>query len=502
MKKISLILCMLCLVLPIALADNTRVSGDISLVWSNAYDRPQQFVGTVTGDLAGDITLTTNTDYDATASNVGVTWSDDVELITDDYACEGFYAGSNVNAGRNAGIFSLACDDGNLIQGQMHGVNDAVGNMEISYSGLIITPTPGPQGLPGADGLNGLDGVNGVDGQDGLNGIDGTNGADGADGKSAYQSWLDLGYTGSESDFIDFITGPAGPAGNDGLNGADGVNGINGLNGVDGAPGLDGQDGINGLDGAQGPKGDTGLTGPQGEQGIQGLKGDTGNTGATGAVGPQGPAGTPANVTQINSMLSALNFLLGNTCQYGFNWTSFSCNGAPYVCTANALTCSGNNQMKCVANAWTVNQVCTNGCNVSSNSCNVIVPTTDNCQTLKNNASKLITCPSTGSWQYTKIYTGACLTGQGTSTACNVGKCQTNQGSSTYCTLGCNATTNKCNVPDPRCGYYPTTSVPMIYHSDSVYCYGGPAGTGYKTNICKVDAPHYDITGRCVLPIV
>lgn len=43
--------------------------------------------------------------------------------------------------------------------------------------------------------------TNGANGTNGTNGVDGQDGADGADGKSAYQSALDGGYTGTESEF-------------------------------------------------------------------------------------------------------------------------------------------------------------------------------------------------------------------------------------------------------------------------------------------------------------
>jgi len=68
--------------------------------------------------------------------------------------------------------------------------------------------------------LKGEQGIQGEAGQDGINGTD---------GKSAYQSWLDLGNTGSETDFVNSLQGEQGiqgiqgPAGNDGQDGADGV---------------------------------------------------------------------------------------------------------------------------------------------------------------------------------------------------------------------------------------------------------------------------------------
>lgn len=39
---------------------------------------------------------------------------------------------------------------------------------------------------------------------------------EGAPGKSAYQSWLDVGYTGTEADFVAWLKGPAGDGGTGG----------------------------------------------------------------------------------------------------------------------------------------------------------------------------------------------------------------------------------------------------------------------------------------------
>ena len=78
------------------------------------------------------------------------------------------------------------------------------------------------------------------------------------DGQSAYALAVQLGFTGSEADWIASLKGAKGDKGNTG---------------------------------AQGPKGETGATGPQGPQGPTGA---TGARGATGATGPQGPAGASA----------------------------------------------------------------------------------------------------------------------------------------------------------------------------------------------------------------
>jgi hypothetical protein len=81
-------------------------------------------------------------------------------------------------------------------------------------------------------------------------------GADGADGQSAYQLWLALGNSGSESDFLASFQGSNGQSayqlwlaqGNSGteatflasIRGSDGTDGTNGTNGVNGASWLDG----------------------------------------------------------------------------------------------------------------------------------------------------------------------------------------------------------------------------------------------------------------------
>lgn len=56
--------------------------------------------------------------------------------------------------------------------------------------------------LRGKDGANGKDGR---DGADGINGKDGTDGVDGQDGKSAYQIAVDLGFEGSEQEWLDSL---------------------------------------------------------------------------------------------------------------------------------------------------------------------------------------------------------------------------------------------------------------------------------------------------------
>lgn len=101
------------------------------------------------------------------------------------------------------------------------------------------------------------------------------------DGQSAYALAVQLGFTGSEEDWIASLKGAKGDKGDTG---------------------------------AQGPEGATGATGPQGQQGP------TGATGATGPRGPQGPQG-PAGASAVAAS--------------GSNWVRFSdgtqiCWGANY----------------------------------------------------------------------------------------------------------------------------------------------------------------------------
>jgi hypothetical protein len=142
MRKILIIgLAIMFLFLSNVSAYTTRVHGDVNLVWTNAYNRPQVFSGTITGGLVGNISLTTNTYYDTSSTNVGVTDSENVFLELRDMNCEGFYSGANVNAGRNSGTFTLFCDSNDTIQGIMYGVNDELGNIKAKYD-LFITTTP------------------------------------------------------------------------------------------------------------------------------------------------------------------------------------------------------------------------------------------------------------------------------------------------------------------------------------------------------------------------
>ena len=105
-----------------------------------------------------------------------------------------------------------------------------------------------------------LHGIQGPKGETGATGSQGPTGQKGDTGKSAYQVWLDVGHSGSETDFINSIKGPKGDKGPQGIQGPVGPKGDVGLTGP------------------QGPKGNTGATGSQGPQGIQGVRGKDGET--------------------------------------------------------------------------------------------------------------------------------------------------------------------------------------------------------------------------------
>ena len=151
----------------------------------------------------------------------------------------------------------------------------------------------------GPQGPQGPVGANGATGPQGPAGLNGTDGSSGVNGLSAYQVWLGLGNTGTETDFINSLTGPQGAQGIAGVQGPVGAQGIQGVAGNDGAVGATGPagpTGLTGATGAQGPIGLTGATGLTGPQGPQGPAGNDGIDGAVGATGPQGPAGNDGAV--------------------------------------------------------------------------------------------------------------------------------------------------------------------------------------------------------------
>lgn len=78
--------------------------------------------------------------------------------------------------------------------------------------------SPGPSGSPGAKGTKGASGAPGATGSTGATGIC-VDGQLGPAGKSAYQLWLDLGNSGTESDFIASLIGQTGLTGATGRDG-------------------------------------------------------------------------------------------------------------------------------------------------------------------------------------------------------------------------------------------------------------------------------------------
>lgn len=118
--------------------------------------------------------------------------------------------------------------------------------------------------------------------------IRGLKGPNGEDGLSAYQIAVELGFVGTEEQWLASIEGPQGPIG---LTGPKGDTGPAGQTGLQGNPG---PAGIQGLKGDKGDKGDTGTQGPIGYPGPIGPKGDKGDIGIQGPIGltgPQGPKG-------------------------------------------------------------------------------------------------------------------------------------------------------------------------------------------------------------------
>ena len=181
------------------------------------------------------------------------------------------------------------------------------------------TGPQGPQGLKGETGEQGPIGPQGIQGPKGDQGLKGETGLT---GKSAYDIWLSLGNTGSESVFISSLKGVKGDKGDQGLQGLQGPKGDQGAPGIKGdkgdqgpigpkgetgLTGAPGKDGIQGPQGIQGPKGETGLTGKsayqiwidQGNSGsesnfiasLKGAKGDQGPVGPQGLAGIEGPRG-------------------------------------------------------------------------------------------------------------------------------------------------------------------------------------------------------------------
>ena len=106
--------------------------------------------------------------------------------------------------------------------------------LEYEDTGLTSRGEKGEQGLQGIQGEKGNKG---------------DTGAKGSDGKSAYEIWLSLGNSGTETDFINSIKGEKGDKGEQGLQGIQGEKGDKGEQGLQGVQGEKGEKGSDGADG-------------------------------------------------------------------------------------------------------------------------------------------------------------------------------------------------------------------------------------------------------------
>ncbi|MDR1027352.1 MAG: collagen-like protein [Rickettsiales bacterium] len=146
---------------------------------------------------------------------------------------------------------------------------------------IALSALRGPQGQDGQDGAPGATGPEGPQGRDGVEG------PRGADGKSAYQSWLDNGHTGTEAEFIASFgqNGAPGQDGNDGAPGADGADGREILLTNDGTNikwQYDGDANWNNLVAVADLVGAAGAPGAEGQPGTPGAPGQDGAAGADG----------------------------------------------------------------------------------------------------------------------------------------------------------------------------------------------------------------------------
>lgn len=128
--------------------------------------------------------------------------------------------------------------------------------------------------------------------------IQGEKGDKGDNGLSAYEVWLSLGNSGTETDFIASLKGERGQRGYKGEKGDTGEQGLQGIQGENGKDGVDGQNGKSAYEtwmllGNSGTESDfiASLKGELGEQGLQGLRGEKGETGLAGEKGDKGDVG-------------------------------------------------------------------------------------------------------------------------------------------------------------------------------------------------------------------
>ena len=181
--------------------------------------------------------------------------------------------------------------DTTVIQGEKG--DDGLSAYEIWLSlGNSGTETDFITSLKGEKGDRGSQGKKGDTGEQGIQGIQGEKGND---GKSAYEIWLSIGNSGTETDFIASLKGDRGEQG---LQGIQGEIGLTGEKGADGENGVDGEDGKSAYEtwlslGNSGTEADfiISLKGDKGEQGLQGIQGEKGDTGEQGLQGIQGETG-------------------------------------------------------------------------------------------------------------------------------------------------------------------------------------------------------------------
>jgi len=172
---------------------------------------------------------------------------------------------------------------------EIRGVKDDELVIKYDLSDIIVRESAVGEGLPEIPDTTVIQGEKGDKGDDGL---------------SAYEIWLSLGNSGTETDFIASLKGDRGEQGLQGIQGEIGLTGEKGEQGEKGRDGVDGQDGKSAYEtwlllGNSGTetdfiaslKGDKGDTGERGLQGIKGEKGDTGEQGIQGIQGEKGADG-------------------------------------------------------------------------------------------------------------------------------------------------------------------------------------------------------------------
>jgi hypothetical protein len=144
------------------------------------------------------------------------------------------------------GLVSIEIGNGNTINGDFSTIDWANGPYFIKtetdpMGGANYTITGTTQLLSVPYALYAATAGNNIPGPQGAAGLNGIN------GQSAYQIWLGLGNTGTETDFINSLVGPQGSQGVAGAIGAQGPIGLTGPQGIpgpQGTAGIDGQGGV------------------------------------------------------------------------------------------------------------------------------------------------------------------------------------------------------------------------------------------------------------------